>query len=416
MRCTSQSPTIVASVANRRNCSSGLMPSRDCSHSIMGGQARDRGCGAPDAPALDYSPTVPSDHGEPMRSLALLVVGCVAAARVSAQQAATLRIGSAAARPGEKGSGFVDVPAGVDSGTRVPLTIVRGKDPGPTLALIAGTHGDEVAPVIALQRVRRELDPVRLAGTVLLVHVANLPSFLRRTIYYSPIDGKNLNRVYPGKRDGTVSERIADAITREIIERADYLVDIHAGDGNESLRPYTYWSPLGLNARADSIARQMALAWGNDYIVIDTARPHDLRASVYTQNTAHLRGKPALTTEAGYLGVPAEDMVTRNVQGVFRLLRYLKMLPGEVELVRHPLWFDRSEVLRSPGTGIWYPLVERGHAVQKGAVIGVVTDFFGDTTAAIAAPFAGVMLYVVATPAISAGEPLGMVGHPVEER
>jgi len=160
----------------------------------------------------------------------------------------------------------------------------------------------------------------------------------------------------------------------------------------------------------------MALAWGNDYIVIDTARPHDLRASVYTQNTAHLRGKPALTTEAGYLGVPAEDMVTRNVQGVFRLLRYLKMLPGEVELVRHPLWFDRSEVLRSPGTGIWYPLVERGHAVQKGAVIGVVTDFFGDTTAAIAAPFAGVMLYVVATPAISAGEPLGMVGHPVEER
>src|SRR5207249_3655124 len=170
-------------------------------------------------------------------------------------------------------------------------------------------------------------------------------------------------------------------ITREIIERADYLVDIHAGDGNESLRPYTYWSPLGLNARADSIARQMALAWGNDYIVIDTARPHDLRASVYTQNTAHLRGKPALTTEAGYLGVPAEDMVTRNVQGVFRLLRYLKMLPGEVELVRHPLWFDRSEVLRSPGTGIWYPLVERGHAVQKGAVIGVVTDFFGDTTA-----------------------------------
>src|SRR5947208_8669382 len=293
MRCTSQSPTIVASVANRRNCSSGLMPSRDCSHSIMGGQARDRGCGAPDAPALDYRPTVPSDHGETMRSLALLVVGCVAAARVSAQQAATLRIGSAAARPGEKGSGFVDVPAGVDSGTRVPLTIVRGKDPGPTLALIAGTHGDEVAPVIALQRVRRELDPVRLAGTVLLVHVANLPSFLRRTIYYSPIDGKNLNRVYPGKRDGTVSERIADAITREIIERADYLVDIHAGDGNESLRPYTYWSPLGLAPRADSVAREMALAWGNDYIVIDTARPRDPRASVYTQNTAHLRGKPA---------------------------------------------------------------------------------------------------------------------------
>src|SRR5438552_5539364 len=332
------------------------------------------------------------------------------------QQPTALTIGSANARPGQASSGFIEVPAGSDAATRIPISIVRGMQAGPTLALVAGTHGSEVAPIVALQRVRAIIDPAALRGTVLLVHVANLPSFLQRTIYYSPIDGKNLNRVYPGKRDGTVSERIADAITREIIERADYLVDIHAGDGNESLRPYTYWSPLGLAPRADSVAREMALAWGNDYIIIDTARPRDPRASVYTQNTAHLRGKPALNTEAGYLGIAAEEMVARNVQSVFRLLRYLKMVPGDVELVRHPLWFDRTEVLRSPGTGIWYPLVERGHAVQKGTVIGVVTDFFGDTTAVITAPFAGVMLYVVATPAISAGEPLGMVGHALEER
>ena len=59
-------------------------------------------------------------------------------------------------------------------------------------------------------------------------------------------------------------------------------------------------------------------------------------------------------------------MVQRNVQGAFRLMRYLKMLPGPVELVQHPLWFDRAEVLRSPAMGTWFPLVERGHAVQKG--------------------------------------------------
>src|SRR5436190_4970093 len=256
-----------------------------------------------------------------MRSLALLVVGCVAAARVSAQQAATLRIGSAAARPGEKGSGFVDVPAGVDSGTRVPLTIVRGKDPGPTLALIAGTHGDEVAPVIALQRVRRELDPARLAGTVLLVHVANLPSFLRRTIYYSPVDGKNLNRVYPGKRDGTLSERIAEVITREVIERADYLVDLHCGDGNESLRPYTYWMPIG-DPRVDEPSRELALAFGMDRIVIDRGRPKDPAASQYCSNTAMTRGKPAITIESGGMGLAYDEeaiaRIERGVTGVMR--------------------------------------------------------------------------------------------------
>ena len=332
------------------------------------------------------------------------------------QQPTSLTIGSATARPGQATSGFIEVPAGVDTATRIPITIVRGAQSGPTLALIAGTHGSEVAPIIALQRVRTMIDPAALRGTVLIVHVANMPSFLGRTIYYSPIDRKNLNRVYPGKPDGTVSERIAYAITNQIIERADYLVDLHAGDGNESLRPYSYWSPLGLNARADSIAREMALAFGSDHIVVDTARPRDVRASVYTQNTAQLRGKPAITTETGYLGIPAEDMVQRNVDGVFRLLRYLRMVPGDVELVRNPLFFDRTEVLRSPATGVWLAKVERGQSVQKGALVGILTDFFGATQAEIRAPFGGIVLYVVATPAMSQGEPLGMIGEPRLER
>ncbi len=332
------------------------------------------------------------------------------------QQSSSLTIGSATARPGQASSGFIEVPAGVDAATRIPITIVRGAQTGPTLALIAGTHGSEVAPIVALQRVRATIDPALLRGTVLIVHVANMPSFLGRTVYYSPIDGKNLNRVYPGRPDGTVSERIAYAITTQIIERTDYLVDIHAGDGNESLRPYSYWSPLGLNARADSIARDMALAWGSDHIVIDTMRPRDVRASVYTQNTAQLRGKPALTTESGYLGIAAEDMVQRNVDGVFRLLRYFHMVPGDVELIRQPLFFERTEVLRSPGTGVWHSRVERGQSVQKGTLIGVLTDFFGVTQAEIRAPFGGIVLYVVATPAMSQGEPLGMIGEPRLER
>jgi predicted deacylase len=332
------------------------------------------------------------------------------------QQPGSLTIGSAAARAGQAGSGFIEVPAGVDAATRIPITIIRGAQTGPTLALIAGTHGSEVAPIVALQRVRATLDPAQLRGTILIVHVANMPSFLGRTVYYSPIDGKNLNRVYPGKTDGTVSERIAYAITNQIIERADYLVDIHSGDGNESLRPYTYWSPLRLDARADSVAREMALAWGNDHIVIDTVRPRDRAASVYTQNTAQIRGKPALTTEAGYLGIAAEDMVQRNVDGVFRLLRYFRMIPGNVEPVRQPLFFERTEVLRSPATGVWHPKVERGQSVQKGMVIGVLTDFFGETQAEIRAPFGGIVLYVVGTPAMSQGEPMGMIGEPRLER
>lgn len=342
------------------------------------------------------------------RPVSFLAVAMLAAGPGFAQQA-PLTIAGVTARPGERASGFLEVPAAADSGTRIPITIVRGSTAGPTLALIGGTHGSEVAPILALQRVRAMVDPRQLKGTLLIVHVANMPSFLGRTIYYSPIDRKNLNRVYPGNAAGTVSDRIAHRITTEIIERADYLVDMHAGDGNESLRPYTYWNKLGLDARVDSIARRMALAWGAEHIIVDTTRTRDRERSLYTQNTAHVRGKPALTTENGYLGLPEPDMIERNVQGAFRLMRFFGMLPGEPELSPAPVWLAPYEVLTSPETGVWHPRVERGHTVSRGALIGVLTDFFGDRLAEVRAPFDGEVMYVVGTPAMSKGEPVGMV-------
>jgi predicted deacylase len=217
-------------------------------------------------------------------------------------QATPFTVGPVRAAPGSKASGFLEIPAGLDSATCIPITVIRGQRSGPVLALIAGTHGLEVAPILALHRVRHDLDPATLRGTVILVHIANLPSYMKRTVYYNPWDWKNLNRVYPGRADGTVTERIAHAITTEVIERADYLVDMHSGDGNEDLIAYNYWNKLGLEPRVDSIGREMAQAWGNYGIVVDTERPRDPEASVYTQNTAHLRGKPSITTENGFLG------------------------------------------------------------------------------------------------------------------
>src|ERR1700693_2526041 len=114
-------------------------------------------------------------------------------------------------------SRMIDVPAGNDAGTQIPVTTISGAGAGPVLALIAGNHGYEYPPILALQRLRTLIDPAKLNGTIIMVHVANMPSFLGRTVYFSPVDGKNLNRVYPGKQDGTVSERIAYAITTEII-------------------------------------------------------------------------------------------------------------------------------------------------------------------------------------------------------
>jgi hypothetical protein len=349
--------------------------------------------------------------------LAMLCVVLLASAAVAAAQPFAVR--SLSAQPGQRVSGFLEVPDGADKGTRIPVTVIHGAKPGPVLALIAGTHGYEYAPVLALQKLRGQIDPQELAGTVILVHVANLPSFLGRTIYYSPIDGKNLNRVYPGKPDGTVSERIAYAITTEIIDRADYVVDLHCGDGNEALRPYTYWGRSG-DTRLDEASRQLALAFGLDHIVIDTSRPPDPAASTFTDNTALTRGKPAITTETGQLGETSPQWVALAERGVWNLLRHLKMIPGELAPPLQArawatVWIDKYEVIRSPETGIFYAEAKPGYAVAQGALLGRLTDLFGNHLADIRTPFAGVVNYVVATPPVSKGEPLAMVGRIKQE-
>ena len=326
--------------------------------------------------------------------------------------ARVITVGGAAGRAGETISGFIDVPEAQDPGARIPVTVVTGARDGPVLALVAGIHGSEPSPIIALQRVRAELDPSALGGTVILVHVANLPSFSRRTVYRGPWDQKNLNRVFPGKPDGTASERIAHAITTQVIDQCDYLVDMHSGDANEALRPYSYWNQLGVDDRVDAMARDMALAFGLDHIVVDRGRPRDLAATLYCSNTVHARGKPAVTTEAGEVGVPTADMVASNVHGAFRVMRWLDMLPGVRERVEHPCWLEPAEVITSPGTGTWHPSVKPNHYVLRGALLGRLTDYFGDLIAEVRSPIDGIVLYMVVSPAMSEGEPIGMVGTP----
>ncbi len=329
-----------------------------------------------------------------------------------------LSVGSAVAQPGEVASGWIEVPAGaapagvdlaaVGEAMRIPVSVAHGAGPGAVLGLIAGTHGYEYTSILALQQLLPRLDPARMSGSVVLVHMANPPTFYGRRIYYGP-DGKNLNRVYPGKADGTLSERIAHAITREVIDRSTHLVDMHCGDGNESLRPYTYWTIQG-DARVDAASRDMALAYGIETIIVDRERSPDPNKSVFTANTAILRGKPALTTESGGVGRTDEPSVATHLAGVLSVIAHLGIMDAPSVRAQKPVWIVKSEIVRAPATGIWRPAVEKEQPVEKGALLGRISDPFGNLLREVTAPFAGEILYVVATPPVSEGEPLAYVG------
>lgn len=308
-------------------------------------------------------------------------------------------------------SRMLEIPAGVDAGTQIPITTFQGAQPGPRLALIAGNHGYEYPPILALQRLLTLIDERSLRGSVSMVHVANMPSFLGRTVYFSPVDQKNLNRCYPGRPDGTVSERIAHAITTEVIEHADVVLDLHCGDGNEWLRPYVYQSVTTDETLNGRIAR-LPLAFGIDHVLVDRGRPTDPAKSMYCSTTAVTRGKPAMTVEAGSLGQTDAESVETIVNGVRGVMRELGMTHDGPAAMNTAVYLDPSVVVTSPETGILYPLVKPDQKVRKGEALARIADFFDRLLVTVESPIDGVVLYVVATPPIVKGQPVGCVGTP----
>jgi len=321
-----------------------------------------------------------------------------------------IQIGDLKVGPGELKSGYLRLPEKDGISAAIPLSIINGSKKGKILALTAGVHGYEYPPILALYRLKKIVDPQSLQGTLILVHVANLHAFQKRIVYYNPYDWKNLNRVFPGNPEGTITQRLAYLLTEEVIKKCDCLIDLHCGDANEALIPYAYWMLSG-DEKTNEASRKMALAFGIKHIIIDESRSKDLSDSKYLGNTALLLSKPAITTESGYLGKTDEESVSRNVNGILNVMRHLGMIEGEPEFVSNPVWIDRYEVIYSKHDGLFFPLTQMGYYVQEGEKVGYVTDYLGEVKEEVRAPFSGIILYIINTPPANNGEPLFEVGR-----
>jgi predicted deacylase len=318
-------------------------------------------------------------------------------------------VGTASAAAGQKATGYLEVPAGVDAATSIPVVVVNGAKPGKVLALVSGAHGTEYTSIIAIEKLIGALDSTQVTGTVILVPLVNIASFEQKVPHVNPVDGKSMNRFYPGKADGTQTERASFLITKEIIDRCDYLIDYHGGDLDESLRPYAYWGPTGREEQ-DRISKQMVLAFGLDHIIIWRERPTDPAATRYLDNTASVRGKPSIVVEAGHAGTVETDDLALLVNGTLSTMRALKMLPGDAHVIENPVWLDKIVDVTGEQLGIFYPLVKRGTYVEAGMKLGTVTDFFGKVIAEPRAPVAGVILHVDALPTIKKGDNIANIG------
>ena len=299
----------------------------------------------------------------------------------------------AAAAPGERHAALLATPT--DPPTEVPAIALRGARPGPTLLVTAGVHGAEYASIEAAYRLAT-LDPSELSGTLVVLPIVNRPAYRVRAIYGNPIDGKNLNRQFPGDPAGSFAPRLAHWLTDAWVRHADAYLDLHGGDLNEALTPFV------LYARGDERARALAEAFGIPYVISSASAGHSYAA-------AAALGVPAVLAEAGGQGLFPEHDVLTLVDGARRAMRHLGMLVG-APTPRPTVPIERFVVLTSDHEGRWYPRVRLDARVEAGQPLGEIRDLLGNVTQEVMAPVSGTVLYYVATLAIDRGDPLVGIG------
>lgn len=294
----------------------------------------------------------------------------------------------------------------------LPLTVIKGRKQGTVFTIVAGIHGYEYPPIIAVQELMKEIDVNRLEGTLIILPIANTASFYKRSPFVNPSDGKNLNTAFPGSAKGSITEKIAFWITKEIIANTDVFLDIHGGDASEDLLPFVCYYDNPNQTRQTEKARLLSEASGFKYIVSYPYRLKKTELAKYAFKQAVQDGTVALSIEAGKLGTMQPENVLLIKDAVYNMLNYSGMYDaGETIIDINRKYIHNQTYVRVPQKGLFYSSVKSGDTVNKEQNLGHITDNFGKILHQITAPVSGIVLYKVGTPPVNKEETLFCIGH-----
>lgn len=286
----------------------------------------------------------------------------------------------------------------------LPISIFKGKNEGPVFTVMAGVHGFEYPPIIATQELMQEIDPNRLSGTLIFVPIANRGSFYGREPFKNPQDQVNLNNAFPGDAKGTITQKLAQIITDSIIPVTDVFLDIHGGDAPEDLLPFVCYYRNENRPEQTQLARELSETSGFEYVVSYAYTISDDEPAKYAFKQAVQDGKTGVSFEAGKLGSVQADAVALVKNGVYNMLKKLKMYQHETITPKNLIKLNTQSYVRSKQSGIFYSGLKAGDMVSEGQKIGYTTDEFGTVLEEYSAPISGIILYNLATPPINKGD------------
>ena len=275
----------------------------------------------------------------------------------------------------------------------VPIIVERAKKKGPIILLTAGIHGDEINGVeVVRQIISRKINkPMR--GTIICVPIINIFGFLNMSREFP--DGRDLNRVFPGSKNGSLASRFAWQFVHEILPVADFCMDFHTGGASRFNAPQIRVK----DGQADEL--KYARIFNAPFTVLSKTITKSYR------ETCSKKGKPVLLFEGGKTKDSNKYIARRGVEGVMRILQHFEMLSPEFEVSqaeRETILIESSRWMRARYSGLLHPRIPVGKHVSKGEYIATITDPYGKLRHKIKAPHQGYILNINESPIVYLGD------------
>ncbi|MFA6219923.1 MAG: succinylglutamate desuccinylase/aspartoacylase family protein [Erythrobacter sp.] len=277
---------------------------------------------------------------------------------------------------------------------KLSLRIVHGIAPGPAIFVSGAVHGDEVVGTAIVQRLAQALDPLRLAGTVILAPAVNIFGFLAHTRYLP--DRRDLNRSFPGSKRGSLAAQLANCFLENVIEHCSLGIDIH------SAAVHRYNLPQVRIASGSPYLVELAMAFGAPVIIESPLRDGSMR------ELAAERGTPMLLLEAGEALRFDRLSIDIGVSGVCRVLAHIGMIEADDGLtsVGIPARANRSSWVRAPRGGVSRRCRKSGDVVHKGDLLGTIAGLFGEDAMDMVSPIDGIVIGHATLPVVNQGDAL----------
>jgi len=277
----------------------------------------------------------------------------------------------------------------------VPIIIERSKKPGPTVLLSAGIHGDEVNGVeIIRQIIAKGINKPKI-GTIICIPIVNIFGFLNMSRAFP--DGRDLNRVFPGSNKGSLASRVAHTITTEILPHVDFVLDYHTGGAMR------FNAPQIRIARGNKDFDLAAKIFGAPFVL------YSENISKSFRNTCDKMGKPILLFEGGKSIHIDNNITNTGVNGAKRVLHHYGMLKSNFKVSKPkatPLFIKKSRWIRANYSGMFKPSVTISSKVNKGDVVGNITDPYGKFNHFVKASNTGYIINVNDSPTVYQGDAL----------